>query len=91
MSESSTSSADSQPSASSSSVAESEELVKKPEISPRKTPHPADDEEEAPVPAKKPKKNRCLTCKKKLGLTGRESAVHKIFQNISKYLENISK
>jgi len=41
------------------------------EISPRKTPHPADeDPEEPPVPAKKAKKNRCLSCKKKLGLTG---------------------
>ena len=38
------------------------------EISPRKTPHPAD--EEPGVPAKKAKKNRCLSCKKKLGLTG---------------------
>ena len=40
----------------------------KSEPSPRKTPHPEDNEE--PVPAKKPKKNKCHTCKKKLGLTG---------------------
>jgi len=85
VSESSTSSADSQPSASSSSVAESEELVKKPEISPRKTPHPADDEEEAPVPAKKPKKNRCLTCKKKLGLTGFDCRCGGLFCSIHRY------
>jgi len=37
--------------------------------SPRKTPHPGDEDSE-PVPAKKPKKNRCVSCKKKLGLTG---------------------
>lgn len=40
------------------------------EISPRKTTHPADEDSEPPVPAKKAKKNRCLSCKKKLGLTG---------------------
>ena len=50
----------------------SEELCNnKSEISPRKTPHSGDDEpEQGPSPAKKPKKNKCLTCKKKLGLTG---------------------
>jgi len=37
--------------------------------SPRKTPHPGDEDSD-PVPAKKPKKNRCVSCKKKLGLTG---------------------
>jgi len=41
-----------------------------PEISPRKTPHAEDEDSEPPVPAKKAKKNRCLSCKKKLGLTG---------------------
>ena len=40
------------------------------EASPRKTPHPADEDSEPVVPAKKAKKNRCLSCKKKLGLTG---------------------
>ena len=41
-------------------------------ISPRKTVHPdLVDETDDPVPNKKPRKNRCLTCKKKLGLTGR--------------------
>ena len=40
----------------------------KTEISPRKTSHPEDTED--PVPAKKPKKNKCQTCKKKVGLTG---------------------
>jgi len=39
------------------------------ESSPRKTAHPGDDDKD-PVPAKKAKKNRCLSCKKKLGLTG---------------------
>lgn len=39
--------------------------------SPRKTSHPADEDSDPdPVPAKKPKKNRCASCKKKLGLTG---------------------
>ena len=42
------------------------------EISPRKTPHPEDSED--PVPAKKPKKNRCSACKKKVGLTGNDLA-----------------
>jgi len=37
--------------------------------SPRKTPHPGDEDSD-PVPAKKHKKNRCVSCKKKLGLTG---------------------
>ena len=47
------------------------ELCNKSEISPRKTPHSGDDEpEQGPSPAKKPKKNKCMTCKKKLGLTG---------------------
>ena len=42
-----------------------------PKISPRKTSHPeADDETEDAVPTKKPRKNRCMVCKKKLGLTG---------------------
>lgn len=37
--------------------------------SPRKTSHPADEDSDS-APAKKPKKNRCASCKKKLGLTG---------------------
>ena len=42
-----------------------------PKISPRKKSHPeADDETEDAVPTKKPRKNRCMVCKKKLGLTG---------------------
>jgi len=37
--------------------------------SPKKTLHPPDEDSD-PVPVKKPKKNRCVSCKKKLGLTG---------------------
>jgi len=43
--------------------------IEKPQFSPRKTPHPVEDDQD-PIPAKKPKKNRCVSCKKKLGLTG---------------------
>jgi len=49
------------------SLAEEPECIKS-EPSPRKNPHPVDNEE--PVPAKKAKKHKCHTCKKKLGLTG---------------------
>ena len=45
--------------------------IEKPQFSPRKTPHPVEDDQD-PIPAKKPKKNRCVSCKKKLGLTGRK-------------------
>ena len=56
-----------------SNIVSSEDLVtpsETAEISPRKTAHPKDEESEPPVPTKKAKKNRCLSCKKKLGLTG---------------------
>lgn len=59
--------------AESGNIVSSEDLVTPSEtaaISPRKTPHPTDEDSEPPVPAKKAKKNRCLSCKKKLGLTG---------------------
>ena len=60
-----------------SNIVNSDDLVpgsEAPQISPRKTSHPADEDPEPPVPAKKAKKNRCLSCKKKLGLTGNASA-----------------
>merc|ERR1712079_540560 len=53
------------------------------EISPRKTPHPEDSED--PVPAKKPKKNRCSACKKKVGLTGFDCRCGGLFCSIHRY------
>lgn len=55
----------------------------KTEISPRKTSHPEDSEE--PVPAKKPKKNKCQTCKKKVGLTGFDCRCGGLFCSIHRY------
>jgi len=45
----------------------------------------AEDEKDEPVPAKKPKKNRCLSCKKKLGLTGFTCRCGDLFCSIHRY------
>jgi len=44
-----------------------------------------EEEKDDPVPAKKPKKNRCLTCKKKLGLTGFTCRCGDLFCSIHRY------
>jgi len=47
--------------------------------------HTSEEEKDDPVPAKKPKKNRCLTCKKKLGLTGFTCRCGDLFCSIHRY------
>lgn len=69
-------------------AAPSEELCNKSEVSPRKTAHSGDDDDEpaqGPSPAKKPKKNKCFTCKKKLGLTGFDCRCGGLFCSIHRY------
>jgi len=44
-----------------------------------------EEEKDEPIPAKKPKKNRCLTCKKKLGLTGFTCRCGDLFCSIHRY------
>merc|ERR1711982_244366 len=47
--------------------------------------HATEEEKDDPVPAKKLKKNRCLTCKKKLGLTGFTCRCGDLFCSIHRY------
>jgi hypothetical protein len=70
----STSAPDSAPESSTSSTSSTSTIVSceaasSHTSSPKKTLHPLDEDSD-PVPVKKPKKNRCVSCKKKLGLTG---------------------
>jgi len=44
-----------------------------------------EDEKDEPIPAKKPKKNRCLSCKKKLGLTGFTCRCGGLYCSIHRY------
>lgn len=44
-----------------------------------------EEEKDEPIPAKKPKKNRCLSCKKKLGLTGFTCRCGDLFCSIHRY------
>lgn len=44
-----------------------------------------EDDRDEPVPAKKPKKSRCLTCKKKLGLTGFTCRCGDLFCSLHRY------
>eukprot|EP00092_Neocalanus_flemingeri_P016773 GFUD01018141.1.p1 GENE.GFUD01018141.1~~GFUD01018141.1.p1 ORF type:complete len:176 (+),score=35.96 GFUD01018141.1:206-733(+) len=44
-----------------------------------------EEEKDEPIPAKKPKKSRCLNCKKKLGLTGFTCRCGGLFCSIHRY------
>jgi len=64
----------------SKSEASSEDVVQVPSTSKH-----TQEEKDEPVPAKKPKKNRCLSCKKKLGLTGFTCRCGDLFCSIHRY------
>jgi len=44
-----------------------------------------EEDKDEPIPAKKPKKSRCLTCKKKLGLTGFTCRCGDLFCSLHRY------
>jgi len=54
-------------------------------ITPPSTSGNPEDDKDEPIPAKKPKKSRCLNCKKKLGLTGFTCRCGGLYCSIHRY------